>query len=123
MPVKRRRFVQALAVLIGLAVFGAHVATLHIPQTLPPLLDFKHNDWAAHFAMLFTFALVYRLSYVGSPRGAHRATLFICCGWGAACECMQIFLPYREFSYLELGINTLTPAFVVALSAMISRKR
>lgn len=122
MPVRRRRFVLVLAMVIGLAVFGAHVVTLHIPDNLPEMLSFEHNDWAAHFAMLFTFALVYRLSYVGSPRGVHRATLFVCCGWGAACEYLQLYLPSRDFSLLELGINTVTPAIIVALSAMISRR-
>ena len=122
MPVRRRRWVQALALLIGLAVFVAHVATLRIPETIPDWMQFERNDLAAHFAMLFTFALVYRLSYAGAPRGAHRATLFICCGWGAVCECAQFFLPSRSFNFIELGINTVTPAVVVGLSALLSRR-
>jgi len=122
MAVQRYRIVQGLAVLIGLAVFAAHVVTIHVPDNLPEALQFTHNDWVAHFGMLFLFTMVYRLSYAGTPAGTHRATLFICSGWGAFCEFTQIFLPHRDFQLLELGINTLTPAVVVALSAMFSRR-
>ena len=123
MAIRRYRVVHMLAVLIGLAVFAAHVVDIHIPENLPEVLDFPHNDWAVHGLMLLLFTLVYRLSYAGTPAGTHRATLFICSGWGAFCECAQIFLPHRDFSFLELGINTITPAIVVLLSAMFSRRR
>jgi VanZ family protein len=118
----RRRWVQALALLIGMLVFLAHVTTLNISVVFPDWLRLSLRDILAHFVMLATFALVYRLSFVGNAARANRASLYVCASWGAICECAQYFHPARDFNLWELGANILAPAIVIALFVVFRRK-
>ena len=118
----RRRWVQALALVIGMLVFLAHVTTLDVGAIFPDWLRLSLRDLLAHFAMLAAFTLVYRLSFVGGAARANRASLYVCASWGAICECMQYFHPQRDFNLWELGANILAPAIVVALFVVLGRK-
>jgi len=111
----RRDWVRGLAYAIGLAVFLAHVMTLSVPAVHPDWLSLELRDLAGHFAMLFTFAFVYRLSFTRAARMPSLATAFVCAGWGAACECSQILISTREFNLFELSANIIAPLFVAAL--------
>ncbi|MBN2081156.1 hypothetical protein JW859_02995 [bacterium] len=115
----RRGWVRGLAYTIGLAVFLAHVMTLAIPTTRPDWLSLEMRDLAGHFAMLFTFALVYRLSFTRAARLPSLATACVCAGWGAACECSQLLISTREFNLFELSANIIAPLFVAALFYII----
>ncbi|MCC7477298.1 hypothetical protein IT575_02470 [bacterium] len=47
--------------------------------------------------------------------GAGLRSVLVCSGWGAFCETLQIWHPYRDFSPLELGVNMLTPVLWASL--------
>ena len=107
------------ALLIGVLVFLAHVMTIR-PMGIPP--HWLHVDWedvVYHATALGTFALAYRLSFARGAAGGALLTVLFCSGWGAACEIMQHWIPARDFSVIELGVNTLTPLLIVGLLSLI----
>ena len=111
-----------LALVLGLLVLLGHVVTLKPPRPSAELLSVKWQDLLAHFAMLLSFTLAYRLSFRGDARLSNRAALWVCSLWGALCEVLQYWIPARDFNLVELAVNVLTPALTVGLFAWWGRK-
>ncbi len=107
-----------LALLLGAGVFLAQVMTPHELRGHPHWLSMDLADLIKHFSGLALFALAYRLSYPLAAPGALGSTIAVCSGWGAACEICQHFIPARDFSVIELGVNMLAPALVAGLFAL-----
>ncbi|HES58530.1 MAG TPA: hypothetical protein ENO21_03770 [Firmicutes bacterium] len=115
----RTGWLRIAALLIGVLVFLAHVMTIK-PLGIPP--HWLHVDWEDvlyHSTALGTFALVYRLSIPRAVPGGALATVLFCSGWGAACEIMQHWIPARDFSVIEFGVNTVTPVLIVGLLRLV----
>jgi hypothetical protein len=111
----RRDWLRPVALLWGAIVFIGHVATYrkfvhHI--NLPP-------DFIQHLTGIGVFSLLYRASWrPASGAGGISPTvacLLVCCSWGALCECVQVFVPLRDFQLRELALNTATPAVLIGL--------
>jgi VanZ family protein len=115
----RRGWLRGLAIALGVAVLLAHIYTFPLPHPLIPWLALNLPDVVKHFLMLAAFSLAYRLSWAGGEAGAGLspgvATVLYCGGWGALCEVLQIWMPTREFSPLELGVNVGAALAVVGL--------
>lgn len=134
-----------LAGLLGAVVLILHVVTIAAVRRWLPGFVFDFEDAWKHFALLSSFALVYRLSWCRPyklrrgergaalawnwlatwPRrlavpGALLATTIVCGSWGMLCEALQLDLPYRGFSPIELGINGLTPLVIAGLVRLLT---
>ena len=114
----RRLWLRWLALAWGILLLLGHVLTFNDPirssAVSPTVLDaIKHS------AGILTFTLLYRASWAGAAGNGglspNLSALLVCCGWGAACELLQIWHPLRYFSWLELGLNTLAPALLIGL--------
>jgi hypothetical protein len=140
----RRRWLRLLAWIGGALVLLAHIYTLDTHPAIQNLFDANLRDALYHSGMLTLFTLAYRGSLSSGPTSRSRrrgkrvkvampakpmlspadaSALWVCCGWGAMCELLQLAIPAREFSFIELGLNTLVPAIVVALYSQISARR
>lgn len=117
--VGRGPILRVAALIIGVLVFLAHVMTLHRPGLPPNWLSVDYRDLVYHSSALSLFALTYRLSFArGAPRGA-LSTILLCSTWGALCEISQHWIPARDFSVIELGVNILTPVVIAGLIALL----
>jgi hypothetical protein len=124
---RRRSWLRTLALTLGVLVMLAHIFTL---KPIAVWLDWLHIDWpdiAKHFTMLSLFAVSYRLSWscVSRHEKSHAvakrpglATVVVCSSWGALCECIQHWIPARDFSVFELAVNILTPVLIAGLFAL-----
>lgn len=124
----RRPWLRTLALMLGILVLLAHIFTL---KPIAVWIDWLHIDWpdiAKHFTMLSLFALTYRLSWGSVSRHEKSnhiverpgfATVIVCSGWGAVCECVQHWIPARDFNVFELAVNVLTPLFIAGLVALV----
>jgi hypothetical protein len=106
---------RLLALVVGVAVFVAHVLTIRPGTGGVYWFNINLRDLAIHFAMLLSFTIAYRLSFPRGMGGAGRMTAFVACGWGAACELFQLTLPSRSFELPDLLVNTLTPLLAIWL--------
>jgi VanZ family protein len=110
----RRGGLRTLALLWGALVLLGHVTTYgqYVRQLdLPP-------DLIQHLIGVGLFSLLYRASWrplAGDMLGPTLASLFVCCGWGALCESLQLLVPVRDFQWRELALNTATPAVLIGL--------
>ncbi|MDQ3023796.1 MAG: hypothetical protein M3R04_05340 [bacterium] len=142
----RRRWFRALAWLGGALVLLAHVYTLDTPPGLRNLFEANLRDVVYHSSMLTLFTLAFRASLTtveaaSRPRRSARVAtgkagtkprptlspadataLWVCCGWGAFCECLQLLIPAREFSLIELALNIGVPVLVIALYSLAGRR-
>ena len=120
---QRRRWLLALAFIMAMAVLLGHIFTLKPPTVTPGMFEISPKDLLYHFSFLAVFALTYRLSFIGNPPGAGWATILVCSGWGAACEIIQHWIPMRDFSVIEFGVNVLTPVIVAGAVAFVLGRR
>jgi hypothetical protein len=139
-PVARRRWLRGIAYVIGAFVLLAHVYTLDTPEVIRSLFEASIRDVVYHSSMLALFTLAFRFS-LGDGRSDHRVrpagtdtkvgptlhpadlvALCVCCGWGALCECLQLFIPARSFSFTELALNTGVPLIVIAVVSLTGRR-
>jgi hypothetical protein len=125
----RRRWLRIAAYILGPLVLMAHVYNFPNPPLIQKMFPKDIRDVIYHSSMLGSFALVFRASLADQrpphPRhlsGAELAGLSVGCGWGALCECLQIFIPGREFHLSELALNMGIPLVVVALYSMAARR-
>lgn len=121
---QRRTWLRAVALSLGVLVLLAHIFTLK-PSAV--WLNWLHIDWPdmlKHFTLLSLFALSYRLSWLRVSRHEVRevltaspgfTTVAVCSGWGGLCECLQYWIPYRDFNVFELAVNLLTPLFIAVI--------
>jgi peptidoglycan/LPS O-acetylase OafA/YrhL len=128
--VRRRRWLRFCAYGVGLFVFLAHVYTFDTPPVIRNMFALDIRDVLYHGGMLTAFALAYRFSLADSKplpgrrlQPADASALAVCCTWGALCECAQLFIPAREFSFTELTLNTVAPAFAIALVSLTQGQR
>ena len=117
----RRAFWLIAALVLGAGVFLAQVMTLHELRSHPHWLSVDVADLIKHFSGLALFALAYRLSYPLKAPGAAFATVAVCSGWGALCEICQHYIPARDFSVIELGVNMLAPMLVAGAFALSAK--
>jgi hypothetical protein len=110
-----------VAVILGAGVFIAQVMTTGELHGHPHWLAANTADLIKHFSGLTLFGLSYRLSYPLKAPGAALATIAVCSGWGACCEVCQHFIPARDFSVIELGVNMLAPALVAGIFALAAK--
>ena len=134
-PQRRLPFL-AIAILCGALILIAHIITLRIIPIVStdmvtlfagtPLefsIPFNElRDLGLHMAMFSLFTLCYRLSWRGSGLGIRLATILVCSGWGAMCESLQLFIHRRDFSWLDMSVNVLTPLIIVGLTRLCERK-
>jgi len=111
----RRQWLRAVALALGVVVVLAHTVTLPQVRELPAMWHVDWPDLYKHILLISAFALSYRLSFRGRAPGADLVSLCFCSGWAAFCECIQFWIPAREFSPLELAANALTPVAVVGV--------
>jgi hypothetical protein len=55
--------------------------------------------------------------------GAGLRTVLLCSGWGAFCEVLQLWHPYRDASPYEFAINVLTPALWCGVVWVVTHRR
>jgi len=115
----RVQWLRVAALLIGLLVFLAHTMTLRRPGIPPDWLSLDVRDLVYHSTALATFALTYRFSFVRGALGGAALTILFCSSWGALCEISQHWIPARDFSVIELGVNILTPIVITGLVALL----
>ncbi len=118
-PVQRRKWLSFIAFVIGGIILIAHVFTKAPMITPPGMFEINPKDLAYHFSFIAVFTLAYRLSYRGSPPGTNRATILVCSGWGAFCEIIQHWIPARDFSVIEFGVNVLTPVIITGIVSFV----
>lgn len=111
----RRPWLRAIALLLGVLVLLAHTITLKEVIELPVWWHVDWPDLVKHISLISTFTLAYRLSFRAASPAADRASAWLCSGWAGFCECLQHFIPARDFSIVELAANSLTPLLVIAL--------
>ena len=121
----RREWLRLVALAWGAVVLLGHVMTYGdvIPRWLHHV---EPPDLVKHLTGVGLFALLYRASWAGVEVGDGRtrlsptlAALLVCCSWGALCESLQIFVPLRDFDLRELALNTLSPAVIIGLWALV----
>jgi hypothetical protein len=119
----RRPWLHAAALAWGCVVVVGHVMTYG--DVMPAWLHrLEPIDVVKHFTGIGVFTLLYRASWAGVEGGAaglspNLASLLVCCGFGALCEGLQLFVPLRDFNYLELALNTASPAALIGLWALV----
>jgi hypothetical protein len=125
----RRRWLRLLAWLGGALVLLAHIYTLDTPAAIRSTFAPNLRDVVYHSGMLALFTLAFRSSLSDSApragtllRPADATALWVCCGWGALCECLQLLIPAREFNPIELALNTGVPVLVIALYSLAARR-
>jgi len=114
----RGQFLRIAALAIGMLVFLAHTMTLHRPGVPPDWLAVDYQDLVYHSTALSLFSLTYRFSFPRGAPGGAAFTILLCSTWGALCEISQHWIPARDFSVIELGVNILTPIVITALVAL-----
>jgi VanZ family protein len=93
-----RRFWKLTLVL---ALTGTAVATTMPPETLPAATI---NDKAAHAATFLLLAFFSHRTFPEITVPWKAAPLFL---YGLLIECIQYFIPYRDFSLPDLTANTI----------------
>jgi len=120
---QRRQWLRVLAVLMGMAVLAGHIFTTKPISGPVGMWDISPRDLTYHFSFVATFTLAYRLSFYGSPPGSNRAAILVCSGWAGFCEIIQHWIPARDFSIIEFGVNTLTPVLITGIVAFVIGRR
>ena len=122
--------------ILGALILIAHIITLRIIPIVgselvtlfagtPLEFSLPRNelrDLGLHMAMFSLFTLSYRLSWCGSGPGIRLATILVCSGWGVLCESLQLFIHRRDFSWLDMSVNVLTPLIIVGLTRLFERR-
>jgi hypothetical protein len=127
----RNGWLRAAALAVGIAILLGHIYNPGHPVGTTSWFPPDWGDIGKHSGLLALFGLLYRLSWsvpVARPRantrpagiGANLAAILFCSGWGAICEIMQLGIYGRQFSPIELGVNTITPIIVIAAISIIS---
>lgn len=133
---RRRIPLLVLAIVLGALILVAHIITLSIvPQLGTELVYFlsgtrfefsiprnELRDLGLHFAMFSLFTLAYRLSWAASGPAIRLVTVLMCSGWGVLCESLQVFIDRRDFSWLDMSVNVLTPVVVVGITRLFERR-
>ena len=122
-PAQRREWLRIIAFLLGFAVLVAHVFTTRPLLGPVGMWEVSLRDLGYHAAAVGVFTLAYRLSFYGNPPGSGRATILVCSGWAGFCEILQHWIPARDFSIVEFGVNVLTPVAVTGIVAFILGRR
>lgn len=118
----RRAFLRWLALLLGVALLFAHIAVWKEPGIRPHWLYLDPHDALYHFTALTLFTVVYYLSFPPNYKGRAVSAALACAAWGAFCEVIQHWIPARDFSVIELGINMLTPVLAAGFLRLILRR-
>jgi hypothetical protein len=125
-----------VAIVIGALILIAHIITLRIVPRIGDELITLFAGWPIEFSMprselrdlglhasMFTlFTLCYRLSWRGSGPGIRLATIMVCSGWGMLCESLQLGIQRRDFSFIDMAVNALTPLIIVGLIRLFERR-
>lgn len=120
----RRPWLHVLALGWGAVVLLGHVMTYGdvVPRWLHHL---EPPDIVKHLTGIGLFTVLYRASWVRGADEPKLATnlmaLLVCAGWGMLCESLQLFVPLRDFDLRELALNTLSPAALIGLWALVEQ--
>ncbi len=118
-PHHRRKWLSFIAFVIGGVILVAHIFSKVSVIDPPGMWEYSPRELLYHFSFIAVFTIVYRLSYLGSPPGSNRATILVCSGWGAFCEIIQHWIPARDFSPIEFGVNVLTPVIITGIISFV----
>jgi VanZ family protein len=106
----------AFRLLLGLALaLITWIATTELPG--PVIFDL--NDKLNHLAAFFTLALLSDFAFRGSGFGPAKFLPLL--GYGLLLESVQHFLPYRDFSLLDLGADALGMTLYAASIPLLRR--
>ncbi len=125
-----------MAIICGALILVAHIITLRIlPIVGTELITFltgtrfefslprnELRDLGLHMGMFTLFTLFYRFSWRGSGPQVRLATIVMCSGWGVFCETLQLWIQRRDFSWLDMSVNVLTPLIIVGITRLFERK-
>ena len=88
---------------------------------LPGPVIFDLNDKLNHLAAFFSLALLSDFAFRGNGFGAAKFLPLL--GYGLLLESIQHFLPYREFSLLDLAADALGMALYAASVPLLRGRR
>lgn len=102
-----RHFIPAY-VFGGLIIFGSSISTTELSRIrhLHKFLDLLFSEYSLHFFGFGIFAVLLAWGYYKNKSSwlILRAGFIACC-FGAVIEVYQKFLPYRDFSFLDMGAD------------------
>jgi VanZ family protein len=87
---------------------------------LPGPVMFGLNDKLNHLAAFFTLALLSDFAFRGNGFGPTKFLLLL--GYGLLLESIQHFLPYRDFSFLDLAADALGIGLYAASVPLLRRQ-